>query len=50
LPFDAVRERIEAYLDDHVRRQATAQYIALLIGRADIRGIPLEGANSPLVQ
>lgn len=50
LPFEAVRERIEAYLDDHVRRQATAQYIALLIGRADIRGISLEGANSPLVQ
>jgi peptidyl-prolyl cis-trans isomerase C len=50
LPFEAVRERIESYLDDHVRRQATAQYIALLIGRADVRGIPLEGANSPLVQ
>jgi len=50
LPFEAVRERIEAYLDDHVRRQATAQYIALLIGRADIRGISIEGANSPLVQ
>ncbi|ADJ22744.1 PpiC-type peptidyl-prolyl cis-trans isomerase [Hyphomicrobium denitrificans ATCC 51888] len=50
LPFEAVRERIEAYLDDHVRRQATAQYIALLVGRADIRGISLEGANSPLVQ
>jgi peptidyl-prolyl cis-trans isomerase C len=50
LPFEAVRERIEAYLDDHVLRQATAQYIALLIGRADIRGISLEGANSPLVQ
>jgi len=50
LPFEAVRERIEAYLDDHVRRQATAQYIALLIGRADIRGISMEGANSPLVQ
>lgn len=50
LPFEAVRERIEAYLDDHVRRQATAQYIALLIGRADIRGISLEGASTPLVQ
>jgi len=33
-----------------VRRQATAQYIALLVGRADIRGIALDGATSPLVQ
>jgi len=50
IPFEAVCERIKDYLDDHVRRQATAQYIALLIGRADIRGISLDGANSPLVQ
>jgi len=50
LPFEAVRERIESYLEDHVRCQATAQYIALLIGRADIRGISLDGANTPLVQ
>jgi peptidyl-prolyl cis-trans isomerase C len=45
-----VRGRIEAYLSEHVRRQATTQYIALLIGRADICGIALEGAVSPLVQ
>jgi peptidyl-prolyl cis-trans isomerase C len=50
LPFEAVRERIDAYLSEHVRRQAVAQYIALLIGRADIRGIALEGAASQLVQ
>lgn len=50
LPFEAVRERIESYLDEHVRRQATAQYVSLLIGRADIRGIALQGAASPLVQ
>jgi peptidyl-prolyl cis-trans isomerase C len=50
LPFEAVRARIEAYLSEHVRRQAAAQYIDLLIGRADIRGIALEGAMSPLVQ
>lgn len=50
LPFDAVKERIAAYLDAHVRRQATAQYISLLIGRADIRGVALDGAASPLVQ
>jgi peptidyl-prolyl cis-trans isomerase C len=50
LPFESVRERIERYLGEHVRRQAAAQYIALLIGRADIRGVALEGATSPLVQ
>lgn len=50
LPFAAVRERIRAYLEEHVRRQAAAQYIALLIGRADIRGIALDGAATPLVQ
>ncbi|CAH1690669.1 Peptidyl-prolyl cis-trans isomerase ppiD [Hyphomicrobiales bacterium] len=50
LPFEVVREQIAAYLDEHVRRQASAQYIALLVGRADIRGIVLDGATSPLVQ
>lgn len=50
LPFEAVRERIESYLGEHVRRQAMAQYIAVLIGKADIRGIALDGAASPLVQ
>lgn len=50
LPFDMVSERIRAYLEEHVRRQAAAQYVALLIGRADIRGIALDGADTPLVQ
>jgi peptidyl-prolyl cis-trans isomerase C len=50
LPFDAVRARIEAYLEEHVRRQATAQYVSLLVGRAVICGIAIDGATSPLVQ
>jgi peptidyl-prolyl cis-trans isomerase C len=50
LPFEAVKGRIASYLEEHVRRQATAQYISLLIGRADIRGIVLDGAATPLVQ
>ncbi|MDX8528295.1 peptidylprolyl isomerase [Mesorhizobium sp. MSK_1335] len=50
LPFEAVRERIASYLADHVNRQATAQYVALLVGRADIGGIAIDGASSPLVQ
>ncbi|RWA63467.1 peptidylprolyl isomerase [Mesorhizobium sp. M1C.F.Ca.ET.193.01.1.1] len=50
LPFEAVRERIAAYLAEHVSRQATAQYVSLLVGGADIRGIAIDGASSPLVQ
>lgn len=50
LPFEAVRERIAVYLEEHVYRQATAQYISLLAGRAVICGIAIDGAASPLVQ
>ncbi|RUV83958.1 peptidylprolyl isomerase [Mesorhizobium sp. M1A.F.Ca.IN.022.07.1.1] len=50
LPFEAVRERIAAYLAEHVSRQATAQYVSLLIGQADISGIAIDGSSSPLVQ
>jgi peptidyl-prolyl cis-trans isomerase C len=50
LPFEAVRERIASYLIEHVQRQATAQYLSLLVGRAAIGGIAIEGASSPLVQ
>lgn len=50
LPFDAVRTRIAAYLVEHVRRQAMAQYVAILVGRAEISGIEISGASSPLVQ
>lgn len=50
LPFEAVRERIAAYLREHVWRRAVSQYLRLLIGQADIRGIELEGAKSLLVQ
>jgi peptidyl-prolyl cis-trans isomerase C len=50
LPFDAVRDEIAAYLEERVQRQAMRQYASLLIGRADIRGIALDGAASMLVQ
>jgi len=50
IPFEAARERIGAYLAEHVSRQATAQYLSLLVGRADIVGIAIDGASSPLVQ
>ncbi|WP_418896651.1 peptidylprolyl isomerase [Terripilifer ovatus] len=50
LPFEAVRERIASYLVEHVQRQATAQYLSLLVGQADISGIAIDGSSSPLVQ
>ena len=50
MPFEAVRDRIRDYLHDHVRQQATRQYIEQLIGRADIQGLDLNGSASPLVQ
>ncbi len=45
IPFDAMKERIAAYLSDAVQRRATAQYIALLVSRANIEGIELAGAE-----
>jgi peptidyl-prolyl cis-trans isomerase C len=50
LPFEAVNEKIAAFLEDRVWRQAVRQYIELLIGSADIKGIDLKGSISPLVQ
>lgn len=50
LPFEVVRERIGAYLEASSWSRAIAQYISLLAGAADIRGIELDAAASPLVQ
>ena len=50
LPFEAVHKKIAEYLEDRVWRQAVRQYIELLIGSADIKGIDLKGSASPLVQ
>jgi peptidyl-prolyl cis-trans isomerase C len=50
LPFEAVREKIADYLEERVWRQAVRQYIQLLVGQAEINGIDLQGASSPLVQ
>jgi peptidyl-prolyl cis-trans isomerase C len=46
LPFDAVADRIAAYLGETVRRRATAQYIARLAARASIVGIEFASAES----
>ncbi len=50
LPFEAVRDRISAYLAEAVERRAFAQYVAILADRADIVGVDFDAARSPLVQ
>jgi peptidyl-prolyl cis-trans isomerase C len=50
LPFDLVRERIAAWMGEKVRRVAIHQYVSILAGKADIQGIDLAAATSPLVQ
>ncbi len=50
LPFDAVYERIAGYLTERSRRRAFNQYVRLLASDAEIKGIELEGVDSPLIQ
>lgn len=50
LPFEVVQQRIAEYLADHVRRTAAKQYIGILLGNADIRGIDIGASGSILVQ
>lgn len=48
--FEDVRERITALLTMQSRARALHQYMSLLVGEAQVEGIDLEGADSPLVQ
>ncbi|MDR3484723.1 MAG: peptidylprolyl isomerase, partial [Bradyrhizobium sp.] len=50
LPFEAVRDRIAAYLEDRTWRRAVSQYLTLLAGQARIDGFDMASASSPLVQ
>lgn len=50
LPFEAVHERIADYLAEAVWRRASAQYLQILAGRADLQGIDLDASETPLVQ
>ena len=50
IPFELARERIAAWLEASSWSRAVAQYIAILAGRADIRGISLRAGDGPLVQ
>ncbi|TCV65217.1 peptidylprolyl isomerase [Pseudomonas fluorescens] len=50
LPYEAVATAIYTQLQQGVWQKALVQYLQTLIGAADIRGIHLQGADSPLVQ
>ena len=50
LAFDEVRERIGLQMRRQAQATALRQYLAVLAGQADLRGVDLEGASSPLVQ
>ena len=50
LPYDAVAQDIRRELYQRVWQKAVAQYLQTLVGAADIQGINLAGADSPLVQ
>jgi len=48
--FEEVSERITAQLTLQSRAKALHQYMRLLVGQAQVEGIEMEGADSPLVQ
>lgn len=50
LPFDAVKSQIADNLSRQAWQRALHQYLQILVGRADIQGVTLEGTDSPLVQ
>ncbi|MBI3042559.1 MAG: peptidylprolyl isomerase [Betaproteobacteria bacterium] len=50
VPFELARERIAEFLSESVRRKALQQYLRLLAAQADVSGIDLNAAGSPLLQ
>jgi peptidyl-prolyl cis-trans isomerase C len=50
LPFEIVREQIAERLRAHVEEKAMRQYVSVLAARAEITGVDLDAASSPLVQ
>jgi peptidyl-prolyl cis-trans isomerase C len=50
VPLEAVRAQIAQRLEQSVRAKALQQYVAVLAGQADVRGVDLAAASSPLVQ
>ncbi|QJB70304.1 peptidylprolyl isomerase [Parasphingorhabdus halotolerans] len=50
LPFEAVQSKIADYLEESTWRRAVAQYLRILVGRAEICGLDIEGSEGLLVQ
>jgi peptidyl-prolyl cis-trans isomerase C len=50
LPFEFVREQIAERLRTQVEEKAMRQYVSVLAARAEITGVDLDAASSPLVQ
>lgn len=50
LPFELVRDRAAAELGQRIWHKSVAQYLQILVARANIEGIALQGASSPLLQ
>ncbi len=50
LPYEVVATAIRTQLQQGVWQKALVQYLQTLVGAADVRGIALQGADSPLVQ
>lgn len=48
--FEHVKPTIAAFLKDVSWQTAVSQYLQILVGKSDIKGIDLEGATSPLVR
>ncbi|MGC3964024.1 MAG: peptidylprolyl isomerase [Rhodocyclaceae bacterium] len=49
LPLEAVRDRVAQDLQRQTLAQALQQYVRIVAGRNDVRGVELDGAASPLV-
>ncbi len=50
LPFAAVAEQIAAELRTACEERALSQYVRMLAGQAELQGVDLDAASSPLVQ
>lgn len=50
LPFEAVRDWIAERLKASVEERALRQYVSVLAGQAEVVGVDLAGAQTPLVQ
>jgi len=50
VPFEAAREKIAARLTEQVGCKALEQYVAVLAGKADVQGVNLNAAATPLVR